>query len=140
MYVSEGISDTWSSHITPLFLVVSSSLEVLHVPWASNCSSIFVQVDKLVSLQKFDVQSFRLASERAREIEKPFLSQCYGKNIYRTEFDARFCDPFEHVSEAVNSTDSNDLICMTRLYVFLSSTFWKLKWSYSSQNQKVKSH
>jgi len=32
LYVSEGMSDTWSSHNTPLLEVVSSSLAVLHVP------------------------------------------------------------------------------------------------------------
>lgn len=59
LYVSEGMSDTWSNQIIPFFILVNSSLEVLHVPSASNCNSIFVQFDRSIPLQHFNMQSFQ---------------------------------------------------------------------------------
>lgn len=54
LYVSTGMSDTWSNQITPFLVVVNWSLEFVFDPLASSWSSTFVQFDnsKVAGLQE----------------------------------------------------------------------------------------
>ena len=52
LYVSRGIADTWSNHITPFLDVVNWSLELGFVPLASNRTSAFVQFETSESLRR----------------------------------------------------------------------------------------
>lgn len=54
----------------------------------------------------------------SKEKNNSKLPPCHGKDTYCIEADERFCNApegLEHVSEAVNSTESGDLMYMTRL-------------------------
>lgn len=52
LYVSTGISDTWSNHITPSLLVLNCSLELWFVALASNAISNFFQFETSVALEE----------------------------------------------------------------------------------------
>lgn len=52
LYVSTGINETWSNHITPAWVVVNCSLELGLVAFATNKNSILVQFETLEALQK----------------------------------------------------------------------------------------
>ena len=45
LYVSKGITDTWSNHITPAMVVVNWSLDLGFEALASNSTSTFFQSD-----------------------------------------------------------------------------------------------
>ena len=121
LYVSSGMSDTWSNQTTPFLLVVIWSLEVLLVPLATNFCSSFVQFNVPETLQQ---------CHPFRHYEDTNIFSC-PKNVRKitnvTVAEARLCDPSALVSETVKSVVSGDLAYITRLYVFPSSMFWMLK-------------
>lgn len=52
LYVSVGINDTWSNHMTPFLVVVSWSLAFASVPFACKTASILVQFETSEALQE----------------------------------------------------------------------------------------
>ena len=93
LYVSKGIADTWSNHITPFLDVVNWSLELGFVPLASNRTSVFVQFETSESLPK----KTQTPSQR-----ETIHCKIHSSGAHTTLAAANICDP----SELVNDTDT----------------------------------
>lgn len=119
LYVSNGMTDTWSNQIIPFLVVVNCSLELRFVPCDSKTSSILFQSD--ISEASSLCQESHLSCTHLTPCWTLDYSLLKGnfllhqKNAYMMLDEANFCNPSEPVSDTDIFTDPVDLTCRTTL-------------------------